>query len=443
MLEEKKAKGKQENTQINNMEGKKRFPSKFDLGIIPNSSSGVLASTYAPFFSINSFKDNLNPLIFILHSSSEYLDLNSAYINMQIAIKKESGAVLTATDDVSFTHNLGAALFDDIEVLIQSTPSIRPTALYPYCYHISDLLTRKNPIDFERLRLQHFIQDVSDKFDAANTAYSTRKQMSSESKIIDLTCRLAHPIFEQKRALIPNITLQISLRRSIPAFILNGSEKTTDTKFPYSVSLNSAIMYVKKLVLHPDLIKQHNLLFNSKRINYPIKINSIQKIIIPAGVTSFQSDVINFSSIPNFILVTFLDNANISGKLSNSCFFFKHADISNIDLKCEADSLSVHKNYELDMAKGHYNMAFDATHALFAKFGSNYSTNDFEGQNFLLAFELTPGFAPQSFIPSKHGQIQISCKFKSSLVSSISMLIFCQNNGIIQMSKSQIYTDYN
>lgn len=420
------------------------FPVELDFTRKAPINKGVIKDSYSPIFSINSYRDNSNPLLFLINTSSDYIDLKSSFLHLQVVIQKSDGTNLATTDSVSLCHNAAAAFFENIEILFQNIAPTRPINLYPYVGHIHDLLHRTNEIDLPALKSSFFYPDSGVKMDSTNSGFEARESLCSLSKVIDLVCKIHHPLFQQSRPLLPNTQLQISLTRSSPQFILTGKDirSSEATQFPYKVVLQSATLYIRKLTLHADLIKSHQSLLVNKRISYPLKFYNIHQIPIPSSTLNFQSDVFNIQSLPNFIILTFIDMANLTSKLTNSCYEFNNFAINNVVLNVETSHQSFQVKTDLDITNNKFSLAYQMTAALFKQFGSPYSVEDFCGRNFFLALELAPRFNPNAINLTGPGQIQLQLGFKSALSSSICALLYMENEGEIILGKNEIIPDY-
>ena len=427
------------------------FQSNLDLFRLPATNSGVVNSSYHTYHPTSAYRDSQAPLNFIIHSPTDYLDPSSCFIFMELVIKKTSDTgpiALHGTNDiVAPTHNLGSAMFDNIEVLLNGISYVRPTPYICLVNHIQDLLYI-NKQNKSQLDLQLFIPDSAiDVFMPSNNGFKTRQSLAAGSKKFYCIARIGDPLFvNQPRLLIPDSHLSITLRRSPGGFVMDGKDPRTDEKpgpFPYQLLIQNCHLQIKRYTLNPQLTKSHqSLLSAGKKASYPLRSNDIRVVPIPTATLQYQTDLIYTGNLPKFVLVTFVENAALSGSLKNSSFAFKDFGLERIVCQVDGD-LSFYKQIDLDIAGNNFLLAYKNTANLFHKFGSKYSMEEMKNGSFLLAFELNPEIRPKLLHPSYKGQLQMFLKYRSETTSSFTMILFSESEFMLSIGKNrEVISDY-
>lgn len=426
------------------------FQTNVDLFNLPATNSGVVNSSTQIFHPTSAYRDSQSPLNFVINSPNDYLDTSSCFIFMELVVKKTSDAgpiALVETDVIAPTNNLGSACFDSIEVLINGTSYVRPTPYISFVNHIQDLFyaSRNNK---PQLDLQLFIPDtIVDDFVPANTGFSARRKLCALSKKFYCIARIGDPLFvNQNRWLIPDTHLSITMRRSPVGFVLDGTDPRKGDQagpYPYMLIIENCHLQIKKCTLNPQLVKAHQALLNSgKKACYPLKYNEIRLVPVPKSTLQYQTDLVYVGNLPKFVLLTFVENAALSGTLKNSSFTFKHFGIERVVCQVDGD-LTYYKQIDLDIAGGDFLLAYKNTANLFLKYNSKYSMEDMKNGSFMLAFELNPEIKPKLLHPSYKGQLQFYLKFKTETTSAFSMMLFSEFENMLSLGKNrEVISDY-
>lgn len=446
--------------------------SDFLLSELPLSNTGVVSSALSAFYPVNSYRDTFGPIYFSLHSSTEYLDLSSAFIYLQLSIQKSKKSTpkaaattgtttttaaaqggteeepsfnLTDADSVAFINNVGASIFESIYTEVQNVQVCSLPPLMPYLSHFQDLVYRNNKANQQILKLQLFYPDTNELNVNSNEGFATRRKLTAGSKSVETFAKICDPLFfNQPKVIPPNIVINLTCRRSAPAFVLTGTDprRTVGSEaFPYKYIIENCILYCKKIALNHNLVKQHALLWNSgKKFQYPLRVNTMRVIPLPKDILQFQTDVLWNGNLPKFILGTFVKSDAISGTLSDIPFIFEHNDLQNVVMKVDGD-INLWKKLDFNMRDEHFSLSFHSVSSIFAKFNSKYTPEDMKNFGFFFGFEITPEFSPKALHKPISGQLMLSLNFRKKLEESISMLIFAESEGLVSISKEGVTSE--
>ena len=170
------------------------FSSSVNYFDIPATDLTTVSSDVALFYAVSSFRDNENPIQFVvLGSPNHFLDLLSARISAKVRIVKanETNTSLTTYMNVAPTHNFFPALFQSCEVTLNGTPVSRCTSFYSYIHHITDLLSFSQESKATYLSTQLYIPDTDrTKFDSTNKGHTARKLVSQQSAVFEVSGRI-------------------------------------------------------------------------------------------------------------------------------------------------------------------------------------------------------------------------------------------------------------
>lgn len=182
-----------------------------DLFSLPNQDVTTVSSEISVYYPISNFRDNQNPIQFIVNSSGgHYLDLESARLYLKCKIVKADGTDIAdeAADEVAPQFNFLPSLWESSECLLNGHVVSRCSNYYLYRHHIQDLLSFTAGGKENYLAPQIFIPDSpQDTFTALNPGYVKRRALSASSKIFETSGRIVEPVFNQRRWIPPNIEI--------------------------------------------------------------------------------------------------------------------------------------------------------------------------------------------------------------------------------------------
>lgn len=177
-----------------------------DLFSLPNQDVTTVSSEISVYYPISNFRDNQNPIQFIVNSSGgHYLDLESARLYLKCKIVKADGTDRSRRG--SSTVQLSPKSVGEFWVSLKWSCS-RCSNYYLYRHHIQDLLSFTAGGKENYLAPQIFIPDSpQDTFTALNPGYVKRRALSASSKIFETSGRIVEPVFNQRRWIPPNIEI--------------------------------------------------------------------------------------------------------------------------------------------------------------------------------------------------------------------------------------------
>lgn len=414
------------------------YKSQLGLFTLPQTNVGVIDSNYTTIFPLNSFLDNVNPIKFVVYSPSDYYEPSSACIYLELAVVKADGTNLVATDNIAVVNNLAAALFENCEVTVNNTPTVKQNVFYQYKYHLQDMVYLNSPLEKTNLKLQLYYPDnLLNTFSSLNAGFMTRKSICTKSNQFECLVRIADAFcFRQPRLLLPDNHLQITLRRSSAPFCLDGDDPRTNKgdAFPYRLIIKDCYLNIKRYTLHPDLVKQHQAFLEAgNRANYPLKINDVKMLTIAKDTLQFQSEVLYSGKLPKFILVSFAKSDAVSGSLTASPFVFKNFDLEYASINVEGDVQTYKK---IDLSNNKKFLAYLAVQNLFAKYNSKFSLDSMDLGSYFICFELAPDLNSKTLHTTQTGQLRLFLKYKNKTSENVNCILFSESEGLLQIGKN-------
>jgi hypothetical protein len=418
------------------------YASELDLGSVPATDVGVLNSEYHAYYPVFSVKDAGNPVQFLIPGSNNlYINLDSSILYLKNRIMKSDGSTLSSTDLVSPTVNYFRALFSSCEVSMNSTVVSRSASLFPYRGHILDTLAHGNAYKTGKLASQIYIDDTkTNDFSPSNSGFVKRAEYCKNSAVFEVLGKLSESVFDANKFFPPEIDIRITLRRSDPAFCLDGP---TDVKavdvFPYKIEFEECTLFVRKYTINPLVVAQHHKILNGNgKLHYPLKAYELRNFNISSGTQTLSSENLFRNTLPQYVVVTFLESASLTGNLNKSCYNFTPAGIQSIKLTTDGES-TVSRQIDLDVSNKISLLAYNTLFAALSdpENGISISRDKYLDGSFFVVLDLIPNQGVYRLQNQQIGQVQLDLKFKDPLTSTITCLVVGMFETMLTIDKNK------
>jgi hypothetical protein len=314
------------------------------------------------------------------------------------------------------------------------------TTLYPYKAAIDTTLN----FDTQTMKNQLLCQGISD-----DRAW--RKNLISESKICELIGPLRLDFFNQPKYLIPGVTARIRLTRHDKSFPIKISTTITDQtalaklENDYKIVLTKVHLYVRRVKVHPMVLRAHNLGLETKNALYPYTQTKIISFAIPKDTTSFTKDnLFTLSQLPKLVVVGLVKGSAYSGTVSRRAIAFSgHLGLTSISLLRNGQSLPYRQGYELSQDKGTYKDAF--VRAVLQNMNLINTNNNCSitpemfngGYQQLFVFNLTPDFDLKECQPIRDSNLRLDLSFSGGAKDAINVIAYACYDVTLQITKNR------
>src|SRR5665811_1802940 len=108
------------------------FASSLDLFSMPSSDVGIISSDYYTYYPLGDVKTSDTPITFVISpSNSHYIEPRTAVINAVCKIcLVDKNEDLKVGDSIACVSNISAAIFENIEVMLNNVPITRNSSMY-------------------------------------------------------------------------------------------------------------------------------------------------------------------------------------------------------------------------------------------------------------------------------------------------------------------------
>jgi len=385
----------------------------------PHSVATVESSFYAEYKPIVSIGDSDSKVEFqIIGSPNHYLDLSDSFLYIRLQLIAD-GKKIAANEDVSSVNNLLHSLFSKVDVYFNNQIVGSSGNNYAYKAYLESLLSfEKNYINSQGQCPLFCIDTDGNKLTIDNEDHEYRKSLLAKSAQLEFIDKLRVDIFNQPKYLINDVDVNVSLTRSINEFVVKYKPDPLKTDISPVIKLMVASLFVRKQVLYPSLIHSHQkLLENGQRARYATKKTEVKFFTVPQGNTSFIEENVFLGTIPNRMVIGFVESSSFNGSYAENLFRFNHFGACYLSV-CVNEIPTTIKPLNSDFEKKMYLQAY---YMLFTSLGLNSKNHgllidreSFKNGSTLFAYDLTAMDKADSnlWISKKVVQLKLSVIFK-------------------------------
>lgn len=386
----------------------------------------------------------------------DYRNLASTYIVLKVKLNHKKDAdtdnvvadeteTLTTTNmKVSCVNNLLHSLFRQVTLTLNGKQIAQNNMNYSYRSFIENVLNHSIESSQQHLDTIIWEMDTEGKFDnfAGNIGLQKRGMMLPRGEEVELIGRLHLDMFDSTQLLLNNVDFVLTFELNRPEFYL----MKLDAKNTSELKILDATLYMEHVKLNPELMLSHNKLLEQKMAMYNFKRIDVRNILIPDKSTSFSLDNVYNGSLPELMIVGFVDTDAYNGNVMKNPYNFQHFDMTNFTASVNGYEITP-RNLTFDFSKKNPNSQrayFQFFKQLnFHRFDrSNQITRELYNSGlFLLAFDLTPDRGVDCANIVTGGAIRLSGNFSKPLPSSVTAIVYLQFDADIGIDKERnIYT---
>ena len=274
-----------------------------------------------------------------------------------------------------------------------------------------------------------------------NSGLYSRRDIIGASKEINLIGRLNADFFLQNRYLLDNTDLTIKISRSKCSLFYIGDGD-------YKLKILSATLYVRKVVINPEIRLAHAFCLEKGTAKYPFTRVDMKPISVSSGSTEMFKENLCTGAIPSRIIFGMVESEAYNGANKKNPYNFQHFNLSTVQFQLDGSDIP-YKPFKNDFKKGNYCGAYFSHFLGINKFisdaGSVVDYNDFANGFAIFAFDLTADLCNDDhFNLIKTGSLRMQLNFSEPLEKNIIVVVYLEYQNLIEINKNrQVLFDYN
>jgi len=350
-------------------------------------------------------------------------------------------------------NNFASSLFSQIDVSLKNDSIETSNKTYAYKAYISDLLNYGEDAKKTFLQSGMFYKDTAEQMDnleinqtkSHNRGFLHRRELITKGNgSVELMTRLHSDIFNSDRYLLNGVDLTIKLLRNSPEFYLMKSSESFNVK----VKINSALLYVRKAKISPQILLAHSMALEKATAKYPIKRVVVNTYTISQNMPNFTTPNLSSSVLPLRVIVGLVDSKAFNGSFKHNPFNFQHFNLRQIQLTLDSKNIPYYKGLDFDYEsnrclRGYYTLFEGIDKPVFMN-GNDISRNEYPYGYTLYAFDISPDLCSgDHFNLLKTGSLVLDLAFSKNLEQPVTLIVYMEYDNMIEIdSARKIIKDY-
>ena len=269
-----------------------------------------------------------------------------------------------------------------------------------------------------------------------NSGLLIRQKLTAKSQLVTMYGRLHGDVLNMSRLVKDDVNISLRLTRNKNEFCLIGDLKTN-----YEVHIVNAKLTVRKVRIHPSILKAHALAIEKQPAKYPISNVEVVSHTLTQGVMEAAFDNLCPTALPKRVVIGFVESESYSGSYIKNPYNFQHFDITEISLAVDNNHVA-YSPITLDFNTNNYTSGY---YSLITELdrggldiGNSISKEEYAKGYTLFAFDLSPDKTNgEIFNLIKRGNLRLKIKFGTSLTTSITCIIYTETDRLILIHKDK------
>ena len=289
---------------------------------------------------------------------------------------------MTEIDFYSVCNLAPHSLFDSISVKLNNTiVNDKTHKNYHYNAFLTELLSYNQESKNTHLALHGWLPDTpteSDNTDyTTHTALAERREWVKDSQLVDFSIPLHCGIMNSERLLPPKVEMEVELSRGKDNLVIKTpivkayrrtvtkTVKTTETNAAgeqvekeseveeeedveednpesvseYEIVIHKLQLQVRKVIVHPEVIKAHTEMIRKTPAIYPICKNVVLTHLLHAGTTIETVSNVIRGKLPVQMIIGFVSQQGYHGYTTRNPYHFAHYNLETLYVSVNATAI--------------------------------------------------------------------------------------------------------
>ena len=405
--------------------------------------------------------DERNLIEFIITPAiDEYILLRETMLYMKVKVDLvKTGTPNTVTPDewlkVCPVNNFLHSLFKTVDLEINGKSITLNPQTYAYKAYLETALGYTRDAQRGYLAAQgYFIDDNKKEEISINQNFlikpgSLPATSSGQGISVDLMGKLCLDLAQQPKALLGGMKLKFTLHPNSSAFYLQKDPTLTD--ITPTIKFESAILYVSKCKVIPEIVEAHNIALSRATVKYPISRGHVKSFNVLKNQSDVMLDNVVIGQIPRRIIVGLVKDKAFSGDLDENPFNFKHFNLNYLAANVNGiqyPSIAFTPDFPNQLYLREYLSVYETLNQL--NTDASYSVDRFwyDNGNVLYGFNFSNDSTDDCYSagyvnPIKQGTLNLHMKFSTAPTDNINVIVYCEFDNLIEIDANRnVITDY-
>ncbi len=358
-----------------------------------------------------------------------YLPMTRLYGCVQV-VKSTDGSALTDTEATSICNLFPQSLFKQMEVEIEGTQlNDISSSTYAIKSYLETILTYGTEAKGTHLQMAGWSSDTVGKENSVEADSWKKRAALIKDKNYYFSMILHCDIFQMERFLLPNTQLTLKLIRNSDSYSLISAELKA------KIIIKNLRLSIHKIKIAPDFDKAIETNLAKESALYPLTQSKIKSFLLQSGTsTTFVQNVLS-GSLPQSIVICFLDARAFNGDISYNPFCFPHFNLNLLNLRVNGNPFHP-RPFQPDYEKGdflrEYRNLMDHGGVQHGNNTIAISPKEFVSNSNFYIYDFSPDLCNSyHHHTTKHGHIDVEVGWSSPLTNNIYMLVYSSHKQTI------------
>lgn len=316
------------------------YPATLDLFNHPTKDVALVKRDWVDYAPNNAITEDA-PIEFNIEANSlRYVDLSKTLLNIKAKVVKGDGSDITVTDNVAPVNLTLQSLWRQVDLSLNQIPLPSVGTNHPYKSIVDVLLTNGEDAKKTQLQGQLYSKDMAGYMDDSefgnNSGFNWRKEVTSNSRIVEMMGPLYLDLTQQDRALVNGVSISIKLWPSSRQFRLMAKDPpapeppATALKADFKIKILEATLKVCQVTVNPKVMLGHEEALNNGPALYPYTRSEIKTYTMAEGIQNYRIDNLFNGDVPTRLVVGLVSGDAYSGSYYKNPFNFANYDLNSM-----------------------------------------------------------------------------------------------------------------
>ncbi|KAK3932720.1 hypothetical protein KUF71_002691 [Frankliniella fusca] len=238
---------------------------------------------------------------------------------------------------------------------------------------------------------------------------------------------------------------QSTLTYPYRAFIetkLNYDKAAKDTHLQQRMWYEDSPGHLDSVTISPSVLLAHAQALEKSPAKYPVNRIDIKTVTITQGLRDKTIDNLFLNSLPQRVIIGFVDNRAFNGDYTRNPFNFQHFNLNYIQMHVDGDPVPAQPltpDFSNDLYMECYNTLFSGTGIHWKDEGNNISWSAYPKGSTLFAFDLSPDWSANQphWNLQRQGTLRLDLRFAAPLAQPINCIIYAEFQNLIEIDKNR------
>ena len=429
--------------------------SELDLFSVPPTQTSIEQTQFKEYYPVSLTTANAPIEFHVSSSDDEYLDLNQSFLHLSVLIRNIDGTALAvpANDVPAASHvfpinYFASTQFKSVDVLLSGTQVSPNDVQYAYRAFLETSLTYGDN-KVEQLQAGMYYpdkvnpdlhDDTIGNANCVNPGARARFLKTNKSQTVDMFTRIHHCLFNQPKLLLSKMDLRLKFHRHDPKFCLMSRAPNHN----YQIRIDKAVLMICHKRISASVRESHELALLKSPAKYPIRTSKVKFFTKAQGSADLSEPNLHTGILPRRVVLGLVSSAAFNGNYSTNPLNFAPYDLSSIQLRRNGIALPFERldmNFETEQILPGYMSLFHGTGRLFDDHNIKISLNDYKTSGLALyVFDISQDGTGSNLSLLQDGKLSLHIKLRTPLQESVTIVVYMEKEGLIEIDKDRNVT---